>query len=80
MYSTKDKTTVQIKKVGSRAEIFMVDGTHVVGEIPLPGSGRIQDTLNDSRNFIPFKLTEGPDENSWFLLNKACIIKIRVID
>src|SRR5947209_2560244 len=40
-------------------EIVLLDGDTLLGKIAVPQQGRISDTLNDERSFIPVEMADG---------------------
>jgi DnaJ-domain-containing protein 1 len=40
-------------------EIVLLDGNTLLGKIAVPQQGRISDTLNDERSFIPVEMADG---------------------
>lgn len=48
-----------IPKVRRSCELFLHDGTHIRGEVFIEVTQRIQDLLNDERNFFPFSDNNG---------------------
>ena len=40
-------------------EIVLLDGNSILGKIAVPVQGRISDTLNDERAFIPIEMSDG---------------------
>lgn len=43
----------------SLVEIVLLDGNSLLGKIHVPVQGRISDTLNDERAFIPVEMADG---------------------
>jgi DnaJ-domain-containing protein 1 len=43
----------------SLVEIVLTDGNSLLGKIHVPAQGRISDTLNDTRAFIPVEMADG---------------------
>ena len=56
----------------SLVEIVLADGNSLLGKIHVPVQGRISDTLNDDRLFIPVELADG----SHVALAKKAIKKV----
>jgi hypothetical protein len=40
-------------------EIVLLDGNSILGKIAVPAQGRLSDTLNDERSFIPVEMSDG---------------------
>ena len=53
-------------------EIALLDGNTLLGKIAVPQQGRVSDTLNDERSFIPVEMGDG----SHVALAKAAIKKV----
>src|SRR5579871_1629870 len=56
----------------SLVEIVLVDGNSLLGKMHVPVQGRISDTLNDERAFIPIEMADG----SHLAIAKSCIKKV----
>ncbi len=60
-------------RVARAAEVMLVNGTWLSGQVFVEEDSRIQDLLNDARQFFPL-ITENDEV---FLLNKSAVIQVR---
>ena len=63
-------------RVARAAEIMLVNGTWLSGQVFVEEDSRTQDLLNDARPFFPL-ITENDEV---FLLNKSAVIQVRAHD
>jgi len=80
VYSSKVKSTVKIRKKSANVEITLAGGDRLTGQLQLTEGERIQDILNDLRNFIPFKPADETEKNQIIILNKNFICSVIVFD
>jgi DnaJ-domain-containing protein 1 len=53
------QSTRNVSTKASLVEIVLLDGNSLLGKIHVPVQGRISDTLNDERAFIPVEMADG---------------------
>ncbi len=63
-------------RVARAAEVTLVNGTVLNGQVFVEEDSRTQDLLNDARPFFPL-ITENDEV---FLLNKSAVIQVRAHD
>ncbi len=63
-------------RVARAAEVMLVNGTWLSGQVFVEEDSRTQDLLNDARPFFPL-ITENDEV---FLLNKSAVIQVRAHD
>ncbi len=63
-------------RVARAAEVMLVNGTWLSGQVFVEEGSRTQDLLNDTRPFFPL-VTENDEV---FLLNKSAVIQVRAHD
>jgi len=65
-----------VPKVRVQAELFMIDGKHLKGEMFIEVTSRIQDILNGESNFFPFV----DESDGLVIVNKNSVERVVPLD
>ncbi len=74
--SSSPTTTSSSLRVARAAEVMLVNGTWLSGQVFVEEDARTQDLLNDARPFFPLVI----ENDEVILLNKSVVIQVRAHD